>query len=136
MALALLSAVLLLAACEGTPGTDGAYGNAANVQPATQVPQGSAPATPTPALSSLSGQSRAQVTALLGAPGFTREDNPAEIWQYRGSGCLLDVFLYREKGGDAYKVRHAETRSGAGKTVSETDCFAGLINAHKAEKGG
>ena len=95
-----------------------------------------AAAAPTPALSSLSGHSRAQVTALLGPPGFTRQDNPAEIWQYRGASCFLDIFLYREKDGNAYRVRHAEIRGGAGKTVSETDCFAGLINAHRKDQGG
>ena len=133
-AAAVLSAALLVAACEGTPdlNTPGG-GHAPPPQSATQATQGSAPM---PALSSLSGQSWAQVTALLGAPGFTRQDDPAEIWQYRGASCFLDVFLYREKGGNAYRVRHAETRSRTDKTVSETDCFAGLINARRKEKGG
>ena len=125
-------AALAVAACEGTPSPnppDGAHGNASNA-PGAQSAKG------TPPLSSLSGQNQAQVMALLGAPRFKRQDNPAEIWQYRGPGCFLDIFLYREKGGDAYRVRHFETRGEGKKTVSETDCFAGLIKSHKTGKSG
>jgi hypothetical protein len=134
-------AALAVAACEGTPGPnppDGAYGNAPNASnaPGASNAGGAQSAEGAPPLSSLSGQNRAQVMALLGAPRFKRQDNPAEIWQYRSPGCFLDIFLYREKGGDAYRVRHFETRGGGKKTVSETDCFAGLIKSHQTGKSG
>lgn len=125
-------AALAVAACEGTPGTNtpgGAYGNAPDA-PGAPLAEG------TPPLSILSGQNRAQVMALLGAPRFKRQDNPAEIWQYQGPGCFLDIFLYREKGGDTYRVRHFETRGGLEKSVSETDCFAGLIKSQQTGKSG
>lgn len=45
--------------------------------------------------------------ALLGQPDLRRSDPPAELWQYRGTGCVLELYLYRE--GDIFRVVHAET---------------------------
>ena len=46
--------------------------------------------------------------ARLGPPDFTRRDPPAELWQYRGATCVLDLFLYPEAG--TMTVSHAQTR--------------------------
>ena len=54
------------------------------------------------------GLSDGQVTGMLGTPQFRRQDASAELWQYRGDGCELHLFLYREK--DGLRVRHAEVR--------------------------
>lgn len=59
-------------------------------------------------IASLTQMSDRQLTQRLGAPDFTRHDDPAEIWQYRSASCVLDVFLYPEGGG--LKVVHATTR--------------------------
>ncbi|MDA1088827.1 MAG: hypothetical protein O3A85_00720 [Proteobacteria bacterium] len=84
-----------------------------------------------PSPSRLSGLDRDQVTGLLGAPGFKRLDEPALIWQYRSAICALDIFLYRGEIGDIYTVRHFEARSRGIATVSEKDCFVGLLIAHE-----
>ena len=84
-----------------------------------------------PPASHLSGLGRDQITALLGTPGFKREDDPALIWQYRSTLCALDLFLYRSGAGDAYTVRHFEARSRGDAAVSEKDCFNGLLIAHE-----
>lgn len=59
----------------------------------------------TPPLAGLSAQ---QVVALLGEPDLRRAEPPAELWQYRRAGCVLDLFLY----GDAASahVVHSEAR--------------------------
>ncbi|HLY57195.1 MAG TPA: hypothetical protein VKS60_16650 [Stellaceae bacterium] len=51
----------------------------------------------------------AGLTARLGQPDFKREEESAQIWQYRGPSCVLDVFLYQE--GGEFKVAHAVTRN-------------------------
>ncbi len=56
------------------------------------------------------GLTRAQLSDLLGKPHFRRRDITAEIWQYRHSECILDVFLY-ESCND-YRVLHFEMRQG------------------------
>lgn len=48
--------------------------------------------------SRLKGLNTLQVKSVLGRPGFTRRDAPAEIWQYRGRACTLDLFLYDDDG--------------------------------------
>lgn len=56
----------------------------------------------------LIGLDRSGLSKLLGEPRLVRRESPAEIWQYVGTECVFDVFLYEEKG--AYKVIHAEAR--------------------------
>ena len=94
------------------------------------------PAPPAPAV--LRGLSGEQLTRLLGAPHFRRVDDPGALWQYRGEGCILDVFLYAD--GPVYRVTHFEFRRPDGRTAAEADaaatghgdperCFAALVGA-------
>jgi len=103
---ALLAAVSLAACSVGGPPSDGP-----TVQPTDIAYRLPGPAKPHFALSeiaSLTQMSDSQLTQRLGAPDFTRHDDPAQIWQYRSASCVLDVFLYPEDGG--LKVVHATTR--------------------------
>lgn len=59
-------------------------------------------------LAALRSLSAAELTARLGPPDFKREEQSAQIWQYRGPSCVLDVFLY-PVGGDL-KVAGTVTR--------------------------
>lgn len=80
-----------------------------------------------PAPRTLLGLEYHQVMALLGEPSFKRRDDPAQIWQYRDSICILDVFLYRPEGGGAYRVTHVEVRGHGVTKVSDEDCFLRLL---------
>lgn len=55
------------------------------------------------------GFSPERVLPILGAPDFVRRDGNAQIWQYRATNCVLDLFLY--KSGSETAVKHAELRS-------------------------
>lgn len=66
------------------------------------------PREPIVPLAKFPGLSDGQVTGMLGQPQFRRQDASVELWQYRGDGCVLHIFLYREK--DGLRVRHAEMR--------------------------
>ena len=61
----------------------------------------------------LMGLAGIELTELLGEPGFRREDADAQIWQYGGGECALDIYLYR--GGEAlpHRVTYYEFRGGA-----------------------
>ncbi|MFQ5617398.1 MAG: hypothetical protein ACE5FR_00360 [Rhodospirillales bacterium] len=82
-----------------------------------------------PAPRTLLGLEHHQVMALLGVPSFKRRDDPAQIWQYRDSTCILDIFLYRPAGGGAYRVTHVEVRGYGVIKVSQEDCFLSLLKA-------
>jgi len=56
----------------------------------------------------LVGLSAADLTAVIGSPRWRRRESPAEVWQYQGARCVLDVFLYQE--GGAARVVYAEAR--------------------------
>lgn len=86
----------------------------------------SAPAGP-PDLKRLSGLSDKEVQRVLGEPDFRREEPPAQIWQYRSSECVLDLFLYDDTG--QYRVAYAETHDRGFTRISQTNCYAGLVNS-------
>lgn len=56
----------------------------------------------------LTGLGPTELLSLLGEPNLRRSDPPAELWQYRDAGCVLELYLYRQ--GDAYRVVRAEAR--------------------------
>lgn len=97
----------LLAACSSPSGLSAAKPPPAPV--AAAPPVASHPVLEVAQLGSLKTMSSQALVARLGEPDFTRHDPPAEIWQYRGSTCVLDVFLYPEDDGQM-KVAHAATR--------------------------
>ncbi len=70
---------------------------------------------------SLVGLSKAELTSLIGAPKWTRRENPAEVWQYQGASCVLDVYLYAENG--APRVLHAEARGETAQPVTLAACL-------------
>ncbi|MEJ2120680.1 MAG: hypothetical protein P8Z76_08190 [Alphaproteobacteria bacterium] len=74
----------------------------------------------------LVGKSEGEIRSELGAPAFRRTDGPAQVWQYRGSSCLLDVFLYKE-GGGGFRVKHAELRRRGGTGLSERACMSDAL---------
>ncbi len=80
------------------------------------------------------GLTRAELSDLLGKPHFRRRDITAEVWQYRHSECILDVFLY-ESGND-YRVLHFEMRQGKAEAASRTRCLAALLNARNRDGAG
>lgn len=117
------------AATEAAPNSGTIATAAANVA----VPK--VPREPIVPLAKFPGLSDGQVTGMLGSPQFRRQDAAAELWQYRGDGCVLHLFLYREK--DGLRVRHVEVRPrttpGAALNASAADaCLAKLSAAPPA----
>jgi hypothetical protein len=55
------------------------------------------------------GLGGADLVRLLGIPDFRRRDAGAEIWQYQAGTCILDLFLYEDRG--EFHVTYAEKRS-------------------------
>lgn len=80
--------------------------------------------------SRLLGMTPGALLAELGEPPVKRRESPAEVWQYAGSGCVLDLFLYDQGAGQ--KVVHYEARDEAARTTDARPCFAELLRLKKA----
>ncbi len=143
---AIAGMALLLGACAESGGLlaglglgqDQAAGAAVKVeenQQASLTPPTPSPAPPpivTPG--ELIGRESAEVAKLLGKPTFARRDGGAEIWQYRGKACILDVFLY--KGQFGRLVEHAELRRRDEGEISDRDCLADVLTGAKGGDAG
>ena len=105
--------LLLLAGCASPPATT-SLSAADRATAAVGSPAGDrAYAAP------LTGLGPKDLVTLLGEPDLRRSDPPAELWQYRGVGCVLELYLYRE--GDVYRVVRSETR---GRLLGDEACTA------------
>jgi hypothetical protein len=138
---ALTTALLIsaaLTACVGNRAGSPSGGPAAGAPAAAATGAGPAspiarvPAAPLPPPADLTGLGAAELEALLGAPDFHRSEPPAELWQYRGTDCILDIFLYDGQRG--YRVVHAETRQRRKIFATGWGCSAGpagFIGRHR-----
>lgn len=143
--LSLAAVAATVAACAGAPPGPSARAPtrlaAQDASLAPVAPERHARLTPPggkPTLDTLPGMRGAELTTLMGAPQFRRRDGQAEIWQYRGSACTLDVFLYTD-GGDL-RVRYVEARGRAdGKQTTEAAqaraCAGTLLDARAGGAG-
>ena len=68
------------------------------------------------------GYSPERVLPILGAPDFVRRDGTAQIWQYRATNCILDLFLYT--AGKETRVKHAELRRRVPGAESLDACYS------------
>jgi len=91
------------------------------------------PAAFVPTAESLMGAGPAKLEQWLGKPGLVRLDEPAEVWQYRGAACVLDVYLY--PGDNGLAVAHAEARSQKFAGDALSPCLASLAAARRKAVG-
>lgn len=126
---ATLALMVLLSAC-GTSAPPG--GGAA---PQTVHPGGS----PRPGASGdvsadrFNGQTGKEILAALGEPDYRRHEAPAEVWQYYGRGCVLDLFLYNGSGGQ--RVSYVELRSRNFNADPASDCLPLLLQGKRQPAG-
>jgi hypothetical protein len=80
------------------------------------------------------GATPATLIAELGEPRLRRQESPAEVWQYRAQGCVLDLFLYEET--QVFKVVHLEARDASAQSVETRSCLRSLLEARQASQSG
>ena len=92
-------------------------------KPAPPVPAIDPKSLPTP--QRMVGMTPDELTRLLGEPRFKRRDDPAEIWQYKGERCFLDIFLYRDKGRT--EVSYVDVRGTTVVKVPGEECVLDVL---------
>jgi hypothetical protein len=70
------------------------------------------------------------VRKLLGEPGLIRRETPAEVWQYRTAGCVLDVVLYDQASGS--RVVYAEARTPTAEPTPTASCLTDVLTTNRA----
>jgi len=84
--------------------------------------------------SEFKGFSPDRVLPILGAPDFVRRDGNAQIWQYRATNCVLDLFLY--KTGGETTVKHAELRPRVPGAEPLDACYSRMRQERKTQPSG
>lgn len=111
---------VLLTACAGQPYKPGsamrpqktpAHGLQEQNAAATPAIVPQQPATIWQTADKLMGLGADELQAALGKPARIRDEEDGRIFQYIGSDCVLDLFLYPEATAGAFRVSYAEARS-------------------------
>lgn len=123
-----VASAALVAACAAPPAPSQLSDPLPKDAPVSLAVAGTQPPAAASEFKQLNGLSEAELRHLLGEPDFRRHEAPAEIWQYRGADCILDLFLYRSAG--KYRVAYAETHDRGVISVSQSSCYAGLAARH------
>ncbi|MGE0119248.1 MAG: hypothetical protein AB7S71_21790 [Dongiaceae bacterium] len=82
-----------------------------------------------PGSAAIVGLDRGAVRKLLGEPGLIRRETPAEVWQYRTAGCVLDVVLYDQASGP--RVAYTEARTPAAEPAPTDNCLSDVLTTHQ-----
>lgn len=86
-----------------------------------------APRLPDPA--KLKGFEPAAMQALLGVPDLLRWENHAQVYQYRGSECVLDIIFYESPSGGPFQAVHLSARGPGGQDTEVKACLVDLLPA-------
>lgn len=128
----------LLAACAGTipppsPGTtpDAPVGRAPPPQvsrPAPSTPQFRAPTVMNmPGLEGVIGRNEAALANLFGTPALQVKEGDARKLQFRGTACVLDIYLYPLSPGAEPTATYVDARRPSdGLDVDRAACVAAL----------
>jgi len=96
------------------------------LRPAAPIPEGrSSPR----AARDLAGLTEGQLLAVMGEPDLKRAEGGAEAWLYRGTACLLDVFLETDRPEAEPRVVLAAARPLGAAGLVEEACLRSLARA-------
>lgn len=137
--LATLLATLLLASCGGTSVSSGRVAKsrpapppARTTQPRTTLPRPNPIVRPPaqiltiPGLESVIGADALQLGRLFGTPRLDVIEDDARKLQWSGTACILDVYLYPQKGSPRATATYVDARRGDGRDVDRAACVAAL----------
>ena len=136
--LSLLAACGLLSACISLGETEdtGAASTGGASSARGSAPTGTATALATPDARPVNddpmqflGLGGDDIAASLGVPDLIRRDGTAEVRQFHGSACTLDLFLYRTNGVST--VKHVELRGASVESDARRACLADLIRSRR-----
>lgn len=73
------------------------------------------------------GLSPADVRGLLGPASLVRWEGTAQVAQFAGASCILDVFFYEQQPGAGYVSRYLAARGRDGDGVDKGVCLGALL---------
>ena len=69
---------------------------------------------------------------ILGGPDFVRQDGESQIWQYRSSDCILDMFIQGPRKN--LRIIHSEIRGRSAGGLPSDSCVTNLIISKVRQK--
>ena len=67
------------------------------------------------------------VVDAMGVPDFVRRDGPAQVLQYTGKTCVLDIVFYEESAGAGYMAKSIFARDTNGGAVNKDQCLSSFF---------
>ena len=77
----------------------------------------------------LIGLAPQQVGEALGMPELQLSEPPAEVWQYRTSSCVFNLYIYDEEEGR--RAVHYTARSRSNGAVDAAHCLESIVERYR-----
>lgn len=106
-----LAALVAVAGCASAP---------------TPVPTATSRPMPTTGLERVIGSNATQLVRLFGEAAQDFREDGARKLQFTGDSCVLDTYLYPERGGREPVVTYVDARNTAGEDVDRAACVEAL----------
>ena len=84
------------------------------------------PPLPAAGLERVMGRAAGDLFALFGEPALDIREGPARKFQFAGSACVLDVYLYPPTPGGVPVVNYVEARTPQGGDFDRASCVGAL----------
>jgi hypothetical protein len=93
--------------------------------PEAPTPEPPSPAQPQQA-NGLNGMTAQDLVGRFGAPALQIREGSSVKFQFRGSRCVLDAYLYPTGSGGTLRVSHVDARLPSGADADQSACIAAL----------
>lgn len=74
-----------------------------------------------------------EVQALLGEVSLKRWEGAAQMMQFTGGGCILDVYFYEEAPNGAFRATFLAARRANGEAMEAEACESELLGLRPGE---
>ncbi len=125
-------ALLLLAGCAAAPEQPLPIAAPAMEQPdpdpVVEVVAESQPeAAPRPNPDDLLGLEPKGIQDLLGPVSLKRWEGTAQVMQFKGGQCVMDIYFYENQPGGAFEAAYLSARTLSGADVDTASCLTSLL---------
>jgi len=75
----------------------------------------------------LMGLEPAEIQALLGPVSLKRWEGEAQVMQFKGDHCVIDIYFYESAPGEAFEASFASARTTSGSQVDADMCLTSIL---------
>ncbi len=95
--------------------------------PSNPIPEPVTSARPTTDPDALLGLEPREIQILLGPVSLKRWEGDAQVMQFKGDQCVMDIYFYESAPGAAFQATYLSARTTGGASADTRSCLSSLL---------